>query len=93
MYFLVEVRGLGGGWETAVHLEEVAAEEGEVVAAGESVEVEGVEVPVRADAGQQLLRLLDLKQIQVRLLVISKLESTAEDDFLNQHWFSPRQQD
>ncbi len=37
------------------------AEESEVMASGEPVEVEGVEVPLGGDAGQQLLRLLNLQ--------------------------------
>ena len=43
-------------------MEEMYAEEGKVMASGEPVEVKRIEVPLRRDAGQKLLRLLNLRQ-------------------------------
>jgi hypothetical protein len=42
------------------HVEEVDAEEGQVVAAGQAVQVERVEVPLVADAGDKSPGLQDL---------------------------------
>ena len=46
-------------------MEEMFAVDGKVMASGEPVEVKRIEVPLRRDAGQKLLRLLNLKQVVV----------------------------